>query len=279
VGIKIELTMERDFLQEIAHYIYSFLSLHISNSNLLWFLQFASKILIFLGFFFLVDFTVQILLKIMKSFLRKGKNAIMHALYNTKIPNSVSHIVTLWLCEIALSSIFYESHKITQEVLGKIVDIIQVIVVGGAALRIYKFVEIQFLKYQEDYKLVALKVVSQTIKVVGSIFLFFIGIKIIFNINMGAILGSLSAMMAVMMLVFKDSILGIVTSIYVSISKSLKEGDLIEIPKYKIKGNLLNISLITTKIKNLDDTISTIPTYDLLTTEVKNYDAVDIVKV
>jgi len=266
--------VERDFLQGISYYIDSFLSSYIDDGNFLWFLQFASKILVFLIFFFLVDFAVQILLKIIRSSLKKGKNEILHSLYNTKIPNSVSHIVTLWLCEIALSSIFHESHKITQEILGKIVDISQVIVVGGAALRIYKFVETQFLKYQEDYKLVALKVVSQTIKVVGSIFLFFIGIKIIFNISMGAILGSLSAMMAVMMLVFKDSILGIVTSIYVSTSKSLKEGDLIEIPKYKIKGNLLNISLITTKIKNLDDTISTIPTYDLLTTEVKNYDAV-----
>jgi len=250
----------------------SILSLCIDGGNFLQFLQFSSKILIFLGFFFLVDFVVQILLKIMKSFLKKGKNEIIHSLYNTKIPNSVSHIVTLWLCEIALSSIFYESHKITQEILGKVVDITQIIVVGGIALRIYKFVEAQFLKYQEDYKLVALKAVSQMIKVVGSIFLFFIGIKIIFNISMGAILGSLSAMTAVMMLVFKDSILGIVTSIYVSTSKSLKEGDLIEIPKYKIKGNVLNISLITTKIKNLDETVSTIPTYDLLTTEVKNYD-------
>jgi len=71
-------------------------------------------------------------------------------------------------------------------------------------------------------------------------------------------------------------LLGIVTSIYVATSRSIKEGDLIEIPKYKIKGNLLDISLITTKIKNLDETISTIPTYDLLTTEVKNYDAKEI---
>jgi len=270
--------MNSDFLQEISSWVDSFLSSNILNANILFLLQFISKILIFVIFFISVDFAVQILLKTIKSSLKKGKNEILHSLYNTKIPNSVAHIVTLWLCEIALYSIFYESQKITQEILNKIVEIAQVVVVGGAALRIYKFVESQFFKSQGDYKLIAMKAISQALKTVGTIILVFIGIKIIFNVSMGAILGSLSAMMAVMMLVFRDTILGIVTSVYVSTSKSLKEGDLIEIPKYKIKGNLLNVSLITTKIKNLDDTISTIPTYDLLTTEVKNYDAKEVVE-
>lgn len=73
-----------------------------------------------------------------------------------------------------------------------------------------------------------------------------------------------------MVLVFRDTILGFVTGIHVATSKSLKVGDWIGIPKYNIEGNILDISLLTTKIANFDKTISSIPTYDLLTTEIKN---------
>jgi miniconductance mechanosensitive channel len=73
-----------------------------------------------------------------------------------------------------------------------------------------------------------------------------------------------------LVLVFRDTILGFVTGIHVATSKNLKVGDWISIPKYSIEGNITEISLLTTKITNFDKTVSTIPTYDFLTTEIKN---------
>lgn len=74
-----------------------------------------------------------------------------------------------------------------------------------------------------------------------------------------------------MVLVFRDTILGFVTGIHVATSKNLKVGDWIGIPKYNIEGNITDISLLTTKIVNFDKTVSTIPTYDLMSTEIRNY--------
>ncbi len=71
-------------------------------------------------------------------------------------------------------------------------------------------------------------------------------------------------------MVFRDTILGFVTGIHVATSKNLKVGDWIGIPKYNLEGTIVDLNLLTTKIQNFDKTISTIPTYDFLTTEIKN---------
>ncbi|HFK5546835.1 TPA: mechanosensitive ion channel family protein, partial [Elizabethkingia anophelis] len=147
----------------------------------------------------------------------------------------------------------------------------QLIVIGSAGLRLYKSVEIYYILIKENYKLIAFKAVSQTLKIFGGVILFFIAIKIVFKINSGTILGSLGAITAVMVLVFRDTILGFVTGIHVATSKNLKVGDWIGIPKYNIEGNITDISLLTTKIVNFDKTVSTIPTYDLMSTEIRNY--------
>ncbi|CEJ71470.1 Miniconductance mechanosensitive channel YbdG [Chryseobacterium oranimense G311] len=96
------------------------------------------------------------------------------------------------------------------------------------------------------------------------------GLCVIFGIKGTTIVGSLGAITAVLVLVFRDTILGFVTGIHVATSKNLKVGDWVSIPKYSIEGNITDISLLTTKITNFDKTVSTIPTYDLLTTEIKN---------
>ena len=94
------------------------------------------------------------------------------------------------------------------------------------------------------------------------------------GINATAILSILSATTAIILLVFRDTILGFVTGIHVSTSKNLKVGDWIGVKKYDVEGTISEINLLTTKIVNFDKTISTIPTYDLLSTEIKNHQAI-----
>ncbi len=89
--------------------------------------------------------------------------------------------------------------------------------------------------------------------------------------SLNTVITFLGAIIAVILLVFRDTILGFVTGIHVSTSKILKIGDWIGIPKYNIEGNIQDINLLTTKIVNFDKTISTIPTYDLLSTEIRNH--------
>ena len=80
----------------------------------------------------------------------------------------------------------------------------------------------------------------------------------------------LGAMTALLILVFKDWILGLVASIQISANNLVVIGDSIEMEKYAINGEVIEISLSTVKVKNWDNTISMIPTYSLISETFKN---------
>ncbi|MCD8540063.1 MAG: mechanosensitive ion channel family protein, partial [Leadbetterella sp.] len=84
-------------------------------------------------------------------------------------------------------------------------------------------------------------------------------------------LGSLGAASAILMLIFKDTILGFVASIQVSVNDMVRVGDWIEMPRFQADGAVQEITLNTVKVQNWDKTISTIPTYMLVTESVKNW--------
>ena len=86
-----------------------------------------------------------------------------------------------------------------------------------------------------------------------------------------AFLSGLGALTAVLMLVFKDSILGLVASIQIATLDLVRRGDWIEMPKFGTDGEVIDISLSTIKVQNWDKTISTIPTYALISDSFKNW--------
>lgn len=108
-----------------------------------------------------------------------------------------------------------------------------------------------------------------------NIFMFFIAGVIIFSMLTGqspwAFLGALGAASAILMLIFKDTILGFVASIQVSTNDMIRVGDWIEMPKYGADGDVVEINLNTVKIQNWDKTITTVPTYYLITDSFKNW--------
>lgn len=85
------------------------------------------------------------------------------------------------------------------------------------------------------------------------------------------ILSALGAAATVLMLVFRDSILGVVSGIQINLSDLLRKGDWIEIDRHHADGTVLDITLTSVKIQNWDNTISVIPAYDLITNSFKNW--------
>ena len=86
-----------------------------------------------------------------------------------------------------------------------------------------------------------------------------------------ALLGALGALTAVLMLIFKDTILGLVASIQISSHDMVRVGDWVSMPQYGTDGDVLEITLNTVKIQNWDKTISTIPTYAFISGSFKNW--------
>ncbi|MEM0910269.1 MAG: mechanosensitive ion channel family protein [Pseudomonadota bacterium] len=85
------------------------------------------------------------------------------------------------------------------------------------------------------------------------------------------LLSGLTAIAAVLLLIFRDTILGFVSGIQIAANRMFNTGDWIEMPKYDINGEILEIGLTIVKVQNWDKTISTIPTFALTTEAVKNW--------
>ena len=84
-------------------------------------------------------------------------------------------------------------------------------------------------------------------------------------------LSGIGALTAILLLVFRDAILGFVAGIQLITNKMLSPGDWIEMPKYGADGDVLDIALTTVKVQNWDKTITTIPTYALISNSFKNW--------
>lgn len=113
--------------------------------------------------------------------------------------------------------------------------------------------------------------IIQAINVLVIIICVIVTISLLFNKSTAMILKGFGALSAVLMLVFKDTILGFVGGIQLAFNKIVLIGDWIEMPDYGADGEVIEISLITVKVQNWDKTITTIPTYNLVTNGVKNW--------
>lgn len=96
-------------------------------------------------------------------------------------------------------------------------------------------------------------------------------ISIIIGKSPGYLLGGLGALAAVLMLVFKDSLLGLVSGIQIASNDMLRPGDWISMPSKGADGNVIDISLHTIKVQNWDKTISYIPAYSLVSESFSNW--------
>lgn len=84
-------------------------------------------------------------------------------------------------------------------------------------------------------------------------------------------LSGLGAITAVLMLIFKDAILGLVAGVQLAANRMVARGDWIEMPKYGADGTVIDIALTTVKVQNFDNTITTVPTYALISDSFKNW--------
>jgi miniconductance mechanosensitive channel len=108
-------------------------------------------------------------------------------------------------------------------------------------------------------------------KIVVYIVVFLLILSLLFNQSPVYMLTGLGAFSAVLLLIFKDPILGFVGGIQLSANDMVRQGDWISMPKYGADGTVLEISLTTVKVQNFDNTISTLPTYSLVSESFQNY--------
>ena len=111
----------------------------------------------------------------------------------------------------------------------------------------------------------------QLLKIFVVLIALLVVVSVVFKKDITSILAGLGAMAAVLILVFKDTLLGLVASIQLSADKMLKVGDWITIPNREVDGIVTDITLNTVKVQNFDKTIITIPAYSLVNESFQNW--------
>ena len=111
----------------------------------------------------------------------------------------------------------------------------------------------------------------QVAKLVVYFFMFILIVSLLLGESPFKLIAGMGAMTAVLMLVFKDSILGFVAGLQLSLNKMVSLGDWVEIPQHNADGDILEIGLTTVKVRNFDNTVTTVPTQSLITESFKNW--------
>ncbi len=209
----------------------------------------------------------KILITIITKLVRKTKTHWDDILLERKVFNKISHFAPAIIINISAGMI---SHEPTGQFIQDATHIYMIIL---SVMLIDSF----FSATNDIYNTLP---VSKTRPIKGyiqivKIFFYVMGCISIISILIGKtpiyILGTMGAFAAVLILVFKDTILGFVASIQLSANKMVSIGDWISMPSKSADGTVIDISLNTVKVQNWDKTISTIPTYALVSESFNNW--------
>lgn len=112
---------------------------------------------------------------------------------------------------------------------------------------------------------------AQVAKLLAALIAIILSLAVIFDKSPLVLLGGLGVFASVLMLVFKDVILGFIAGIQLATNRMLARGDWLEMPSHQADGNVELIGLTTVKVRNWDRTVTTIPTYALISDSFKNW--------
>ncbi len=235
--------------------------------------QFITSTLLLIGIvtgLILIDYIIRKILKsVFVKIIQRTKTTWDDLLIEHKILDNISHLIPLLIAQQLLPIVFVDS-PVWASAIFKLSTVFIVFMIYRLINGVLKTLR-DIVHERNSFVDKPLDSYLQVIQ----IFLIFIGGMFVFSIITGvspwSFLLSLGAASAILMLVFKDTILGFVASIQVSANDSVRVGDWIEMTKYGADGTVLQINLNNVKVQNFDKTIVTIPTHTLLTDSFKNY--------
>lgn len=214
-------------------------------------------------------FCHKILAKVVRRLTSRTAATWDDILFNDHVLYGVCHLLPPIILYIFLPLVF-EGNSLMLTIISKSCFIYIVL----AALRlITSFISALYLVSCEKQQTTShpLKGVYQMLKLIFICVAVIIIISILVDKNPVVILTGLGAAAAVLTLVFKDTILGLVAGVQLSANDMLRPGDWIEAPKYGANGTVKEVTLTTVKVQNWDMTITTIPPYALISDSFQNW--------
>jgi miniconductance mechanosensitive channel len=243
--------------------IIQFLSNYGLNSNVSGLISSAVIIISISVIVLAINFiTRNIILSFFKRIAKSTSSTFDDLLIKNKVPRLLSFIPSLFFLYLIIPT--YTDNLI---IIIEALTILLFIVTVKSILSTVK----DYFKLSPSLKHIPIDSYIQVIM----IFLWFIGIILILSVltgrEIGTFLASLGALSAIIILVFRDTILGFVSSIQITVNDTVRIGDWITMKGSDADGTVIEVNLSTVKVQNFDNTITTIPTYKLVSDSFVNW--------
>jgi len=212
----------------------------------------------------------KIILLIIKRIVKKTKNSWDDILLEKKVFHRLSQIVPIIIVYYSINIAFPDS-QFAVDLVKKICIMYLVILLVMVLNSFLNGLNDIYNMTIGEKKGTSIKSYIQVVKIIAFIIAAVSALSILLNKDIGYFITGLGAMTAVLLLIFKDSILGLVGGIQLTTNDMVRIGDWISMPSRNADGVVLEVSLNTVKVQNFDNTISTIPTYALVSETFQNW--------
>lgn len=231
------------------------------------FIVFALLLLVAFGVDFICRF---ILLRVVAAVVKRTRATWDDILFDRSVLVHLSRMVAPLVLSVTLPMAFAGVESVALTLVQRICDVFILVTFLSFVNALLKAIYTVYSS-KEQLRNRPLKGLLQTAQVA----LWFVGgiviIATLLNKDALSLLAGLGASAAVLMLVFKDSIMGVVSGVQLSANDMLKVGDWIAMPKYGADGTVIEVTLNTVKVRNWDNTITTIPPYLLVSDSFQNW--------
>ena len=210
-----------------------------------------------------------ILVTLMILIARKTKTNFDDLLVSNRTAKYTAHLIPFLFIYKSVPVIL-ENYVYWESVFGKMVGIYIILLSLWIVRSVLKAIR-DYLKEHPKFSDKPIDSYIQVIMIVLWIYGIGVIISQIFDIKTSSLLGTLGAISAIVILIFRDTILGFVASVQVSMNDMVRIGDWITFDKFGADGDVIEINLATVKVRNFDNTTTTIPTYSLISDSFRNW--------
>ncbi|RXR22960.1 mechanosensitive ion channel family protein [Flavobacterium stagni] len=210
-----------------------------------------------------------VLVTFMAVIAKKTRTNFDDLLVSNKTAKYISYLIPFLFIYKSVPVIL-ENYVYWESFFGKVVGVYIVVLTLWIIRSILKSIR-DYMKEKPKYSDKPIDSFIQVIMIMLWIFGIGIIISKIFDISTNALLGTLGAVSAFVILIFRDTILGFVASVQVALNDMVRIGDWITFDKFGADGDVIEINLATVKVRNFDNTTTTIPTYSLISDSFRNW--------
>lgn len=252
------------------HFFYNYLVDFGLSINTAKYLNIFILLIISLIIIYLIDIIVRKIFRVLSiRIAKKSKTNFDDILITNKVPTNIAHLVPVFLFFELIPVLFYDFEYL-RNLITKSVQIISIVLTIQIVRSVLNSIK-DYLKTLPRSKDKPIDSYIQVFLIFAWLTGFILSFAIITNQSIWKFFTALGAASAIIILIFKDTILGFVASIQVSVNDMVRIGDWVTFEKFGADGDVTEISLATVKVQNFDKTITTIPTYALISDSFKNW--------